>query len=441
MSLLRRAVRTVQVLASVRRERRVPYLPIAALHEIRDRRVRAIVAHAYDTVPYYRETLDQLGLTPADFHTADDLATLPLLAKTDIAADPERFRSTAIDPADSLVLTTSGTRGPNLSVRYDAEALRLNLACAGRETAAIARATGLSLLGLRVASFRRSGGVPESIQQFYRSQAFLPTRSLPLDPYAPLDENVARLNRFRPHVIAGAGSFVGTLFRLHLEGRMRLVLPRAVVFGGDPFPEGVRAHLERDCGVPVFSCYGATEVPRIGFSCERRRGLHLHADLSHVRPLDPHAGGGSDAPGELVVSNLTNRATVLLNYRQGDWGTLSDRACPCGRTLPLLDGTIGRVDEAIVLSNGRFVTRYHLDLVLGARTDLLEYQLVQSAGDSLVVKVIPTGGADLATIAQELRQGFASLVGDGVRIEVERVEQIPALPSGKVVRIVARPGA
>jgi phenylacetate-CoA ligase len=434
MSLLHRVAGTVRVLAQVRRERRVPYLPEPELWRIRDRRVRAIVAHAYRTVPYYRETMDRLGLRPADFATADDLARLPLLTKAEVADDPERFRSTAVDPARCLALTTTGTSGPRFTVLHDPEAMRLNLACAGREAEPIARVIGRPLLGLRIATFRVPWGVPESTQRFYRSQTFLPTRRLALSPYDPLEENLARLDRFRPHVIAGVGSHTGLLFRLFLEGRIRLRLPRAVIFGGDPFPERVRARLEQEHGIPVFSCYGATEAPRIGFSCEERRGLHLHADLCHVRMLDE-----GDGPGELVVSNLTNRATVLLNYRLGDHGAFAERACPCGRTLPLLDGMIGRVDEAILLPNGRFLTRFNLYPVLRSRSDLLEYQVAQTAEAALTVRVIPEADADFAQIEREVRQEFQAIVGESVRVDVERVASLPILPGGKVAAISALP--
>jgi phenylacetate-CoA ligase len=424
----------VRVLAQVRRQRRVSYLPEAELRRIRDRRVRAIVAHAYRTVPYYRETMGRLGLTPTDFDSADDLARLPPLSKAEISADPERFRSTTVDPSTCLGLTTSGTTGPRLTVLHDPEAMRLNLACAGRETEAITRAIGRPLLGLRVAGFGNANGVPTATRRFYRSQAFLPIQRLSLSPDDPFEQNLARLNRFRPHVIAGSGNYVGLLFRLFLEGKVRFHLPRAVVFGGDPFPDRVRARLEAEHSIPVFSCYGATEAPRIGFSCEERRGLHLHADLCHVTVLDD-----GDSPGELVVSNLTNRATVLLNYRLGDHGVFAGRACPCGRTLPLLDGMIGRVDEAILLSNGRSLSRYDVYRVLTSRADLLEYQLAQTGEDALIVRVVPEADADFTRIEREVRQGFLALIGESVRVDVERVAALPRLPGGKVAVISALP--
>jgi hypothetical protein len=101
------------------------------------------------------------------------------------------------------------------------------------------------------------------------------------------------------------------------------------------------------CDPPVMSRYSGMECLKIGFFCERRRGFHLHEDLCHVQAS---RGDGSPAPpgetGELLLSNLFNRGSVLLNYRIGDRGALSDEPCPCGRSARLPGRARGRRDRA-----------------------------------------------------------------------------------------------
>ena len=60
----------------VRHEAQLPYWPLQKILALQNQRVRAIVAHAYHTVPFYREVMDQQGLRPQDLRTADDLAPL-----------------------------------------------------------------------------------------------------------------------------------------------------------------------------------------------------------------------------------------------------------------------------------------------------------------------------------------------------------------------------
>ncbi len=118
-------------------------------------------------------------------------------------------------------------------------------------------------------------------------------------------------------------------------------------------PESDRQLIESELGIPVLSTYQSVEGLRIAFQCEERSGFHIDADQVVLRIVD--ANGASQppgAPGEVVISNLTNRATVLLNYRQGDVAALSFRLCPSGRILPMLESIQGRQDDLVRLPGG-----------------------------------------------------------------------------------------
>ena len=54
----------------------------------------------------------------------------------------------------------------------------------------------------------------------------------------------------------------------------------------------------------------------------------------------------------MVVSNLVNRGTVLLNYRVGDLAARLPEPCGCGRALPLLSEVQGRRTEWLESSSG-----------------------------------------------------------------------------------------
>ena len=84
-----------------------------------------------------------------------------------------------------------------------------------------------------------------------------------------------------------------------------------------------------------MSRYCAVESFKIGYFCEERTGFHLHEDLCHLRVL---AADGREAapgePGEVVISNLVNHASVLLNYRLGDIATYSSEHLPVRAHAP-----------------------------------------------------------------------------------------------------------
>ena len=63
-----------------RDEKSFPYKPREELYRRQNRRLRAMVAFAYETVPFYREVMKRKGLQPADFQSVEDLEKLPLVS-------------------------------------------------------------------------------------------------------------------------------------------------------------------------------------------------------------------------------------------------------------------------------------------------------------------------------------------------------------------------
>ena len=56
--------------------------------------------------------------------------------------------------------------------------------------------------------------------------------------------------------------------------------------------------------------------------------------------------------GRILVTNLHNYAMPFIRYDIGDVGALSDKACPCGRGLPLLAKLTGRTTDFIRTRSG-----------------------------------------------------------------------------------------
>lgn len=163
------------------------------------------------------------------------------------------------------------------------------------------------------------------------------------DPFRSYEEIIATLNEVRPDIAFSFGSYVEHFFRFLADSGISPALPRAWYYGADALSPHWRNLIKEKFGVEVYSNYAATETGRIGFECERRSGYHLNIDFTAVRLVDEQ---GVDVPagevGEVIVSNLHNTATVLLNYRLGDLAEMSTQDCPCGRNLPLLRELHGR---------------------------------------------------------------------------------------------------
>jgi phenylacetate-CoA ligase len=199
-----------------------------------------------------------------------------------------------------------------------------------------------------------------------------------------------------------------------------------------------RALLERLTGASVLSTYQSTETGRLGFECERRDGWHLNVDLCAVRTVD---ASGATAPvgreGAIVVSNLHNRATVLLNYQLGDVGSLADAPCRCGRSLPLLRTLAGRRTETVQLADGRTVSGLVLQAeCMTALEGALRVQLVADGPGRVRIRAVLPPGTDASFVEGRVSDVVRTTYGESLVATLEPVAALPETVAGKFPRVV-----
>jgi phenylacetate-coenzyme A ligase PaaK-like adenylate-forming protein/predicted lipid-binding transport protein (Tim44 family) len=294
----------------------VPFWPEERVRARADARARAIADEAAAHVPYYRRLL-----RPGEIRGVADLAELPLLDKAAVRDDPTAFRSSAPEADEGLSLRTTGSTWEPLTVFHDRRSLLLNIAFAERERAVETRFVGRSLRYVALdLGLGRTITTPQEVRAFYDRACYRPLRprhhAAGVDE--PLEDVVATIDRLRPDVVRGYGTYLELLFRTAAAEGLSFHLPRVVVYTADGMTEEGRRLVEERFGVPVLSQYSAVEVFRIGYFCEERRAHHVHEDLCGLSVVADGRPVPDGEPGEVVVSNLVNRGTVLLNYRLGD---------------------------------------------------------------------------------------------------------------------------
>lgn len=443
LPLLARARGSAAFARHLRGQAEFPFRPPAAVLEAQNRRVRRMVAHAYATVPHYREEMDRLGLRPGDLRTAADLARLPLVERAQLQCDPERFVSTA-EPLDRyLRLRSGGSSGAPLTIYHAAAAVIENAAHGERE-----RSLATPLIGRRTGY--REAELDGPFSTAYDVRRFLVARTLAppgmrierkfISLLEPPAQVAAEIEAFRPDVLHGFGSALALLFAHYEASGPPAHPPRVVTTSSDPLPDAARRLIEERFGIPVFATYQAIEAFKIGFTCGQGRGYHLNADLYPARIVD---AGGRTAPdgevGEVVVSNLVNRATVLLNYRLGDLAAVSADPCPCGRSLPLLSSLEGRSGETVELPSGRIVHPQAVRTVFTGEERVWQYQVVQRTPGHFAAAVVAAAGADRTELGARVAAGLVARLEEGVTVEVAFVDAIGRTARGKVLPVIPLP--
>jgi phenylacetate-CoA ligase len=141
--------------------------------------------------------------------------------------------------------------------------------------------------------------------------------------------------------------------------------------------------------------------------------------------------------GEIVVTHLASLEFPFIRYRTGDVGALSDEPCACGRTLPLLGKIEGRSTDFILAADGTVMHGLALIYVVRALPGIAAFKIVQESLDYTRVLVVPGAGYEAANV-QAIEHGIGRRLGEGVRVEVSEVGEIPPERSGKFRYVVSR---
>ena len=399
------------------------------LRDFQARKLRTILESATRHVPYYRNKYRPLGLDFEEMELPGAVASLPLITKADVRKGgksliSERKRGPLFSGS------TSGTTGAPLSLYQDLPAIN-------RENAFIWRQ--LSWAGLRRGDRRawmRGDMIVPATQgkpPYWRVNHA--ENMLMLSSYH-LSESSApayldALTRFDPVVIQAYPSSIGFLatWMRSAGSRYRGSSLRGIVTSSETLSDAPRREIESAFGCRVFDWYGHFErVAAIG-TCEHGRH-HLLSDYSYVEMLP-----ADDGLFELVGTGFHNLSTPLIRYRCGDFVRPASATgrCACGRSFPLIEEVIGRVDDSIKLVDGRSVGR--LDHLFKGVEGILEAQIRQDRVDAITMLVVPSATFNDRT-RETLENNTRYRLGEGIALEIRLVDAIPRTRNGKFKGVV-----
>lgn len=410
---------------------RSQYFSEAELAELQDEKIRLLIRHCYDHVPYYAQLLRERKLTPQDFRGTADLVKLPVLDKETVRRQAKLFHAHNYRSAACEIVSTSGTTGTTLRIRVAVDGRRQNYAFFSR----LKLWAGLDP-SARSATFGGRAIVPVKTRKppFWRHN--LATNTLLFSSYHLSQENaaayLAKLRRWDPELIDSYPS------SLHILGRYLLDLgvpgpsPRAVITSAETLLEDQREVIGRAFGTRIFDQYGAAEQACFISECEAG-SYHVHPEFGVVEFL-PGASSDPDAGLKIVGTGFTNWAMPLLRYDTGDLAIPSSDKCSCGRQFKVVKKIIGRIDDLIVTPDGRFVGR--LDPVFKGLQTVRQAQIIQESLTSIRVRIVPDKGfspSHLSFIGQELEKRL----GSEIKYKFELVEELPLGKGGKFRAVIS----
>jgi len=405
------------------------------IDRLQSKNLRALLKHAYDTVPYYHRVFRERGLSPSGIKSVNDLVKLPVLTKADVRNNFGDLVSRGF-PKNKLISYQSGGTGDQIKFYITKEQLSWEAVAELRAYRWAGHRFGdrcLMFWGSPIDLARHAGIIKRFTSKL--------ERILFLNTYVVSDEVLGKyaflMRRFNPEIIRGYASSVYIMAKYMIEKNIDYVHPRAVITSAEMLLDYMRKAIEEAFGCPVFDFYGSREIGAIAAECEMNYGYHISAEnvvLEFVRDGE-HVAAGED--GVILVTSLRNFGMPFIRYAIGDVGKPSDDECSCGRGLPLMSSIEGRVSQFMAVYDKRLkrvipVSTAGPGLFGGILmyVPIENYRIIQESLDRVLIKAVK-GKGYLPKHTDFIVAHVRKFLGDNITVEVEFVDYLPSLPSGK----------
>lgn len=323
----------------------------ASLEEIRavqNEKLVKQVKHVYENVEYYRNLMDEKGVTPEDIKSIDDLHKLPFLTKADLR-DAYPYGLLGTDLKNCVrIQSTSGTTGRRVVAFYTQKDVDLWEECCAR---AIVAAGGTNEDVCQVAyGYGLFTGGPGLNGGSHKVGCL----TLPMSS-GNTERQIQFMQDLHSTILCCTPSYAAFIGETLKEMGLTPddIDLKAGIFGAEPWTEEMRRDIEKSLGIKAYDIYGLTETsgPGVSFECEEQTGMHINEDHFLAEIIDPDTGEvlPEGAKGELVFTSLDKEAFPLMRYRTRDICVLSRKKCSCGRTLIKMSKPMGRSDDMLII--------------------------------------------------------------------------------------------
>lgn len=402
----------------------------------RQTRLRAVVEHAAKNVSFYEKRLRQHGLRARDLRHLKDLSLLPLTSIADLEGDCKAFLARGVQPSECA---------SRCRARESKEALRVYLSPGECETIGaierrIVASNGLAGRHSRLTFLPPSQMPPRAGASSKRRpwhERLLRGRRSYVSAFETPREQLRVLGQLRPDCVVAPLWILNRLEREIRNGRSPGFRLRLLLSWGEPMRQRDREALRETLGIPPTDIYQVWEFGPVAAECPQRDGLHVNFDLVHVEIVCGERTAGPGETGEVVITALANRTMPLIRYRVGDLATWKSGPCSCGWQGPVLEAVHGRLEHAVVLPPGTFVTSRQIEECLDQFTNVVAYRAIQTGPRHVEVLVVP-GTLFQQRTTQLLREKCLELFNNQVGVELRVVHELPLLESQRRQSVVCK---
>lgn len=399
------------------------------LDAFQNERLRVLIKHAYDNVPFYHDEMNSLGLTPEDIQTKDDLSKLPIINKDVMRKEGiERFTAQNFPASKRIKRSSSGSTGQPFEYYATPLSYSVNLG---------ANLRGWYNFGWRLGDrYVKISQNPrksklKKIQDYMTGCLYIATADL---SDAHMHEIMQEIDAYRPMVIRSYPDplYIMAQYRLAHQNEFTWH-PQVLTTTGNVLRQKERETIEAAFGCKVFDAY-ASEGNSNVFECTTHECYHSSEEYGITEVVDDEGNRISSGIGRVVTTDLWNYAHPFIRYDVQDRVELADKPCSCGRAHLAIKRILGRDNELLIAPSGRRYTAHHFTVFFEStvtpelKDSIDQFQFIQHKDGSTTILLRVNEKYD-NEVESYLKNYWMCEFGASVDIKV--VDRIPIMGNNK----------
>ena len=414
------------------------------IHAVQLEKLKKQVAMVYEKVEWYRNKMDEMGVSPSDIQTLEDVKKLPFTDKT-VLRDTFPYGLFAV-PLDEIIElhASSGTTGKPIVVGYTHHDMDVWSDCIAR----LAMMAGVKpgdrcQMAFGYGMFTGGFGLHYGLQKL--GCMMIPAGS------GNTERHLQMINDYGTTVLIATPSYALHMCEVGEKKGFDWASSslRIGLFGGEPCPPKMKEEIERRMHITCTDNYGLTEVmgPGVSGECLCSRDMqHIAEDHFLWEVVNPETGEPvpEGEEGELVITPLDKEGIPVLRYRTHDLTYVVTEKCECGRSHARMKKVRKRSDdmliirgvnvfptqiESVILEMPEFEPHYLLTIDRQNNTDTMELK-VEVREDCYSDEI-----NKMLALKKKLTSRLQSVLGLGVNVKLVEPRSIER-SVGKAKRVI-----
>jgi len=407
-----------------------------ALQELQLNRLKQIVSHCYNTVPYYRKLMDEHGIRPDGIRTLEDIKKFPILTKKDVLQAGSSIISTKYPMWMLRKVSTSGTTGTPMPIYR-------TLFSIGNEHAFVRRQWDWAGIDFHdKCAYLKGRIIAEPGRKRKQLYVYDPVmKELHLSTYhlsvETAKEYIEAMKKYNVKAIYGFPSSVYPVAKTCLDYGLDLKLKSALLTA-ETLYESHKETIAKAFGCKVFDFYGAAERVCYIHTCEQG-SYHIVPEYG-LTELIPIESGSAAGRCRIIATGFWNTAMPLIRYDTGDVSMISETSCSCGRDFPLIQSIFGREGDVIRTPSGELLGASivtHLIYVICGADHFIESQVIQDSLDHIIIEYVPSEQCSSEYLS-EFEKRLAKHLPSNLKFDFRKVDAVQRTSGGKIKPIVSK---